>query len=108
MPDPQYSGADRRTVSRHPFTGKVSLKDRPGEPMEPFGLSSRGVGLRTRLRIGRGRPLDLVLRGHSMSVEGVVRHETTTGGSDFRVGIEFLEPQPELAEVALLLSGTYA
>lgn len=72
--------------------------------MEAVDLSVGGIGLIADLRTGQHRKLELVLLERSVSVEGVVRYEAETPDAAFRVGIEFVEPQPELEEVALLLS----
>jgi len=108
MPSNQSPGSERRKSPRHCIKAKVALKGRPRAEMEVLDLSAQGIGLRTDLRTGVGRTLELDFIGYSLRVEGTVRHESKTLGSASRVGVEFLQPQPELEEVALLLSNTGA
>lgn len=105
MPTTAFYGTDRRKAQRHAVNTRAFLKDRPLVPMETFDLSSFGIGIKTNLRAGQGRTIDLVLLDGSVTVKGVVRNETEMPGPYFRVGIEFLEPQRELEEVVLLMPG---
>jgi hypothetical protein len=97
-----------RSVVRHLFQRPVSLKGVFAEELDALNLSLRGIGIRSPLRLGEGRLVELAFLERSVSVRGVVRHETKTESSDLLIGIEFLDPQPELVEVALLLSGAGA
>lgn len=93
--------ADLRRSGRHAFSAPVNLRDRNGEEFSAIDLSAEGVSLISSRPLGTGRTLDLAFLDGSMVVRGGIRNEREVMRARWRIGIQFLQPQPELLEVAL-------
>ena len=94
---------EARRYRRFPFRGVVQLQDRNGDKLRAFDLSVGGVGIHSDRPLGIGRTIEVVLLDGSMRVKGVVRYEIQNKGLGWRIGIRFVEPQPELLAVAMSL-----
>lgn len=93
-----------RMNERHAYTGKVV---RLGENLTECGaldLSQGGVGLLMPEPLEIGQLVHLAFLGRSIAVRGFITHMALRPTGDWRVGIRFLHPEPELTEVALLAS----
>lgn len=97
--------ADVRRHSRHAFSGPVQLPDRDGQEFDAVDLSVEGVSLISPQPLGAGSNVDLAFLNGSMVVRGGIRNEREIVPARWRIGIQFLQPQPELLEVALSVTG---
>ena len=98
--------AEVRLHKRHPFLATVHLRGIEGEAFQAVDLSVGGVGLIGSRRLGVGRLVDVAFLNRSMVVKGIIRAERESGLPRWRIGIQFLQPQPELLEVALAASAS--
>jgi hypothetical protein len=94
---------EARQHRRLPFRGAVHLQDRYGDVLRAFDLSEGGVGVHSDRPQGIGQRVEVVLLDGNVRVKGVIRYELQTQAHGWRIGIQFLQPQPELLAVALAL-----
>lgn len=92
---------DARRNPRFTFRGVVHVRDCEGKKLRALDLSLGGIGIHSDGPLGIGRALEVVLLDGSVRVEGVIRYEVRTEGVGWRIGIQFLRPQPELVAVAV-------
>lgn len=93
----------RRSV-RFPYSSRVDVEGYDGETFGATDLSTCGVRLKSPRRLGGQGLVVLVFLKRNISVQGVVRHETPAPDSGWDIGVQFLQPQPELLAVALSVS----
>jgi hypothetical protein len=99
----ESGGREARRWLRRAFVGKVFLEEQGGEEFPAVELSAGGIGIRCPRRLGPGRMVELAFLDRAVSVKGIVRHETPQQ-SEWRIGIEFLQPQPDLVDVVLAVT----
>ena len=93
------SREERRVHTRRPFSGQVQILGMQNGETAALDLSVSGVGLLSSRLLSMGQVVDLSFLGRSVQVTGVVQRVRPVFSCDWHVGIQFMEPQPELAEV---------
>ena len=93
--------AEVRQYDRQAFLGTVHLPGLGNEEFRALDLSMGGVTLIGARRLGIGRTVEVAFLNRSMVVKGVIRAERESALPRWRIGIQFLQPQPELLSVAL-------
>ncbi len=104
MPPVQDSKRGSRRSVRFPYRSRVDVEGYDGETFGATDLSSCGVRLKSPRRLGGRGLVVVVFLKRNISVEGVVRHESPTPDSGWDIGVQFLQPQPELLAVALSIA----
>lgn len=102
QPD-QVQHRKTRRYRRYPFHRVVQLRDRTGDNLHTLDLCEGGVALRGDRPFGIGEAIEVVLLDGNVRVAGVVCYELQAEDG-WRIGIRFVEPQPELLVVALSLT----
>ncbi|MFI5399904.1 MAG: PilZ domain-containing protein [SAR324 cluster bacterium] len=97
----RHEDEDARRNPRFTFHGALHVRDCKGTKLRALDLSLGGIGIDSDGALGIGRTLEVVLLDGSVRVEGVVRYEVRTAGLGWRIGVQFLRPQPELVAVAV-------
>jgi hypothetical protein len=95
---------DGRRHARKAYGGLIERMDGPRQQCGALDLSIGGVGILSSEPMEPGQVVHLAFLGRSVSVRGFVTHVRPTSSGDWRVGINFLQDEPELAEVALAAS----
>jgi hypothetical protein len=93
--------ADIRMNERKSFLGSVHMRDSDVLEYRAVDLSVGGVGMIGTRRLGVGRVVEVAFLNRGMVVKGVIRSERESALPRWRIGIQFLQPQPELLAVAL-------
>lgn len=99
---PHARSSETRRQPRRAFSGRVRRVD-DGSEFAALDLSAEGVGLLSAEPLKAGQQLRLAFLGGSIVVKGCVCHVRYVEQKVWRVGIDFLQDEPELAEVALAL-----
>jgi hypothetical protein len=92
--------AEVRMHARQAFLDTVNLRDEDDGEFHTVDLSLGGVGLIGSRRLGVGRAVDVVFLNRSLVIPGVIRSERESALPRWRIGIQFLQLQPELLAVA--------
>ena len=92
--------SESRQYPRRRYSGTIYLHPGGSEEFQALDISTGGIGVLGSRSIGIGVPVNVALLGKSVAVDGIVRFERETDPFRWHLGIQFLEPQPELAEVA--------
>lgn len=96
--EPAARAEERRRVQRHPYTDPVRLRNGVVLDGDGCDVSEGGVGVLLAAPVHPGTAVDVIFIGNEVFVEGVVRHSRPVEGG-YRVGVAFLQPEPELVEV---------
>lgn len=94
---------ERRVQPRHPY--RTELYYRPSELHVALALelSDGGIGLAlaTDEPLAVGTELELFLINKYVQINGVVKDVTRLPDGNYRVGVSFTKPEPELVQVLL-------
>lgn len=101
QPNEDAGMPDYRRHHRHPYADRVRRLDDGGTEIATVDLSAQGVGLLNGGPLATGELVQLAFLKNSIVVRGCVRHSHRAGPGVWRVGVEFLQVEHELAGVAL-------
>jgi PilZ domain-containing protein len=96
--------SDHRLQPRRPYTGRVVRFGGGGTEFAAVDLSPMGVGLLSPQPLMVGQRIELSFLGGSIVVKGSVSHVHGGENEVWHVGVDFLQAERELTQVALALS----
>jgi hypothetical protein len=99
---PHTRSSETRRQPRRAYSGRV-LRSDDGREFAALDLSAEGVGLLSSEPLRAGQHVELAFLDGSIVVKGSVCHVRHVDQKVWRVGIDFLQDEHELAEVALAL-----